>query len=374
MLRLIFVPVLALAAIGVLWWSQWTGGPFFVSGFIEADDIRVGSRVGGRVRSVNVKEGQEVRQGEALIELEPFDLREQLARADSELAARKAVLERLEAGFRAEETGQARAQRDQARATLDRLVAGPRPLEIQIKQDRLQEARARLDDARKDYERVVRLFEGGQASDEEVNDATRALEVAQAGFAAARDELALAQEGTRAERIAEARAALAEAQEALALREAGYRKEEIDEARARASAAEADVAAIKERIEELTIRAPLDGVIEAIELEPGDLIAANAPVLTVILPDTLHVRAYVPENRLNLRVDQAVKIGVDAFGNRRFAGHIVFIARQAEFTPSNVQTPEERSKQVFRIKVQIDEGLDVLRAGMAADVYLEPVE
>jgi HlyD family secretion protein len=86
------------------------------------------------------------------------------------------------------------------------------------------------------------------------------------------------------------------------------------------------------------------------------------------------VRAYLPENRLDLQLGQKATLRVDSFPDRRFAGHISFISRAAEFTPSNIQTPEERIKQVFRIKVMLDEGLDVLRAGMAADVFLEPVE
>jgi multidrug resistance efflux pump len=85
----------------------------------------------------------------------------------------------------------------------------------------------------------------------------------------------------------------------------------------------------------------------------------------------LWVRAYVPENQLDLAIDQPVWVTVDSYPDDRFRGHISFIARKAEFTPSNVQTPEERSKQVFRIHVTLDEGLDRLRPGMSADVWLE---
>jgi hypothetical protein len=86
----------------------------------------------------------------------------------------------------------------------------------------------------------------------------------------------------------------------------------------------------------------------------------------------LWVRAYVPENRLDLKLGQKMWVTVDSFPNKRFAAELSFISRQAEFTPSNVQTAEERVKQVFRIKVELREGLDVLRAGMAADVWLTP--
>ena len=99
--------------------------------------------------------------------------------------------------------------------------------------------------------------------------------------------------------------------------------------------------------------------------------AANAPALSLMDLGNLWVRAYVPENHLNLQNGQKLSVTVDSFPGRKFAGHVSFVARQAEFTPNNVQTPEERSKQVFRVKVTLDEGLDVLRPGMAADVWLE---
>ena len=126
-----------------------------------------------------------------------------------------------------------------------------------------------------------------------------------------------------------------------------------------------------QQIEELAIKAPVNGTIESVELRPGDLVAPNAPALSILDNSTIWVRAYVPENQLSLQLGQKLPVTVDSFPARRFAAHVSFIARQAEFTPNNVQTPEERSKQVFRIKVTLDEGLDMLHPGMAADVWLE---
>jgi membrane fusion protein YbhG len=107
-----------------------------------------------------------------------------------------------------------------------------------------------------------------------------------------------------------------------------------------------------------------------VELHPGDLVIANAPVISLMDTRSLWVRAYVPENRLQQKVGEKLRVSVDSFPSQRFAAHLSFIARQAEFTPGNIQTPEERSKQVFRIKVVLDEGLDRLRPGMSADVWL----
>lgn len=371
MTRFLALIPLAAAAVAALAWSQWRSSPYAVSGIIEADDVRVGSRVGGRVAEVRAVEGQRVRAGEVLLTFEPYDLRESLAEARALHAARQATLARLEAGFRSEEIEQARARRDRLQAVLDALVAGPRPLEIQILDDRARVAEAELRDAQREYDRIRPLFESGEASRQEMETAAFSLQARQAAAAAAQSELALAREGTRAEEIAGARAALAEAEAALALLERGARPEEIDEARAQASAAASAVAAIERRLEELEVRAPRDAVVEALDLLPGDLIAPNAAVASLIDPVSLWVRAYLPERRLDVQVGRRVLVRVDSLPQRRFAGRVAFVSRQAEFTPSNVQTPEERSKQVFRIKVVLEEGVEALRAGMAADVYID---
>lgn len=370
MKRLLLVIPVAVVALLALVWSQHRSRPFFVSGFVESHQIRVGSRVGGRVLKVHAVEGQPVEQGAPLLELEPYDLNERLAQARAALAAQEATLAKLRAGARPEELDQARAARDRARVVLAKLRAGPRPLEIQIQRHRVAQSEAEFVKARQDFERVKRLAEQGQAAEEESNQVARNLAVAEANLAAARDQLALLEEGTRAEDIAEQEARLAEADATLALLTAGTRAEDIAQAEATVVSARAAVAMIEQQIAELVVHAPVSSTVEAVELRPGDLIAPNAPVISLADPSELWVRAYLPENRLDVQVGQRVSVRVDSFPGRRFGGHVSFVARDAEFTPSNVQTPEERSKQVFRIKVVLDEGRDVLRAGMAADVFL----
>ena len=109
-------------------------------------------------------------------------------------------------------------------------------------------------------------------------------------------------------------------------------------------------------------------------MRPGDLVGANAPALSLLDPSRLWVRAYVPEGRLRLVIGQEVTLRVDPFPDETFRGRVSFIARDAEFTPGNVQTPEERSKQVFRIKVDLLDGFDRLRPGMSADVMLDDAD
>ncbi|MEZ6092013.1 MAG: HlyD family efflux transporter periplasmic adaptor subunit [Pirellulaceae bacterium] len=181
--------------------------------------------------------------------------------------------------------------------------------------------------------------------------------------------MALLQAGTRAEAIREAEAMLDEAEQSFKLAEAGSRAEDLREAKAARDAAKAALDVIGQQKEELTIRSPVDGTVEVSDLQPGDLVPAGGPVLTIIDSTHLWVRAYVPQNRVGLQLGQTLKVTVDSLPGQSFQGSVTYISRQAEFTPSNVQTPEERSKQVFRVKVAVDAAKDV-RPGMTADVWL----
>ena len=369
--RILFFLVLAAALTASLFWSQRQQGPLQVSGFIEGDEIRVGSRVGGRVARVLVEEGQVVTAGALLVELEPFDLAEQAARARAELGSRRAELGRLTAGFRAEEIAQAAARRDQLAARLELLVNGPRPQEIEVARAEVRLAESKLELAGLEHERAKNLEADSVASRNSLDRAKSDLEVARATLDVQQQILEELEEGTRKEDIARATAELAEGEAALELVKNGYRAEDVEMARSAVTADEAALASIERRIEELSVRAPIDGVVETVRLRPGDLVAPDAPVLSLLDPSRLWVRAYVPQSQLVVKPGDIVMVKVDAFPARTFRGRIGFIAREAEFTPRNVQTPEERGEQVFRIKVYLEEGLDVLLPGVAADVVIE---
>jgi multidrug resistance efflux pump len=370
----IMLVLLAAVAAALLAYSQTRRGPFKVSGFIEAYEIRIGSRVGGRVRNVFVEEGDQVKQGETLVALEPFDLNERRSQAEAELAARQAEYEKLTKGFRPEEIEAAKADYDRLAARLSELQHGPRSQEISAAEARVRLAEAELVLAQENNARLERLVTRNAATQEELDEAVSALRAARAKLDVQQQELALLRDGTRPEQIDAAKAELEEARQQWLLRKNGYRSEEVAQAKAAVASADASRRAIDQQLAELEVVAPVDAVVEAVDLRPGDMISANAPVLSLMDLSRFWVRAYVPENHLNLTIDQPVSVSVDSFPDTGFRGHISFIARQAEFTPSNVQTPEERSKQVFRIHVTLDEGRDRLRPGMSADVWLEDLE
>lgn len=363
--------IAAIAILTWLYWQQHRPGPLSVSGFVEADEIRVGSRVGGRVSEVLVAEGQSVPRGAPLFRLDPFDLQSSRARSEAELEGAKAEHQRLKNGFRKEEIEQARAKRDRAAAVLARLVAGPRTKEIEIAREELNRAMAQMEWAESEYRRLADLQERNNTAPVELPSALRTLKSSRADVAAAQQQLALLEEGSRAEDIAEARALLSEVEQGLSMMESGFRAEDIAQSQAKVTAAEASVAAIRVRLDETTVTSPCDCVVEAIELRPGDLVAPNAPSVSLIDLSRLWLRAYVPERFLAYaQPDRSVPLRIDGFSNTNIAGRITFVAKEGEFTPRNVQTPEERGQQTFRIKVLIESPPPHLRVGTAGDVIL----
>ena len=365
----LFLIVIAVLA-GLLIYSQQVEETGKVSGFVEADEIRLGSLVGGRIQRVDAREGDRVAAGDVLVVLEPFDLAERRAEAQAKLEAARANYNRLSAGFRTEEIAEAKAHRDQLAARLAKLEAGPRKQEINAAIARLKGAQSVLKLGEQNFRRAARLFDQQTISKEEFDRATDEQLAAQSMVTVREQELDLLREGTRREDLDDARSQLEEADQKWQLRKNGYRAEEIAGAKAAMDAAAAALEVIGRQFEELTIHAPTAGVIEALEIQPGELISPGAPVLSLLDTDRMWIRAYVPSSYLSLKTGQTVEVVFDSFPDETFEGKVTFISRQAEFTPSNVQTPEERAKQVFRIKVQLQTGQDRLRPGMMGDIFL----
>jgi HlyD family secretion protein len=140
----------------------------------------------------------------------------------------------------------------------------------------------------------------------------------------------------------------------------------------RLAAARAQIAEVETQLRELTVTSPTNCVLETLSVKVGDVVASNREVATLLLANQLWVRVFVPEPWLGrVKLGVAATVRVDAFPGRDFKGVIEQIARAAEFTPRNVQTTEERVKQVFGVKVRLDNKDGDLRAGMAADVTFQ---
>jgi HlyD family secretion protein len=319
------IAVVGLAVIATtLWFTVFRNGDddtVFASGTVEATEADLGFQTPGRIERIAVREGDRVGAGQELAWLDRAELFARKQAAEAQVAGARALLEELESGFRTEEIAQGRA--------------------------RLRAAEQRVNDTERDLERVRRLFEGGAVSQQRLDDAQTAHELAVTEYDGALEALQILETGPRQERISAQRAVLAQAT--------------------------ASVAQIDAALDFAVVRAPFDGLITVRHREPGETVPAGSPVLTLMNPDDRWVRIYVRADQVGrIAIGESAVITGDANPDLEYEGTVVFIASEAEFTPRNVQTTEERVKLVYRVKVQItgDPGFD-LKPGLAADVRLD---
>ncbi len=329
------------------------------SGTVEARDIRVGSKVGGRIDKVLVREGDTVQPGQTLI---TFDDKELLASLDQSRAA----AEKARRGYRPEEIAEARAAAAQARADYELRKNGYRKEDIAAAQSDLDRATADEVRARLDFQRYDALAQKDLVSKQQRDTAEANWKMALAQQQNFQHKLDEWKRGYRPEEIASAEAHYLETQATLEKYERGNRREDVDLAKAAYSYDEA-------RYREREVTAPSAATVEVLDVRPGDLIAPNTPVATLLEKDQIYVRIYIPETEIGrVQLGQKAEVRVDSFPKTVFEGVVEQINQQAEFLPRNVQTREERVHQVFGVKIRINEAAGRVLAGMAADVKLKP--
>ncbi len=360
------VLALAIAAYGGYRAYQRTR-PYEWSGTVEARTISVGSRTGGRVKDVLVREGDRVQAGQTIVVLEPGDLEATRQQIEAQLEQTQANLEKLEKGSRPEEIEEARAKAATAVAALKEAKRGARVEEIQGAKARLVALQVALDKAQLDADRAHRLGASGSISQAELDTADAVLRGAVAQRDNAKETLNELQNGEREEDIAQAAARAQEAQASAKLVVIGTRVEDLKAARATVDGVAAQLEQVRIKIDELAVKAPRPARVESLDLRPGDILAPNATAATLLEDDQLYVRIYVPETLVgHVRVGQQVPITVDSFPRRAFMGVVEHINSVGEYSPRNLQTADERADQVFGTRIGLREGKDDLRAGMAA--------
>jgi HlyD family secretion protein len=305
--------------------------PERASGYVEATDVRVAPQVGGRLTEVAVSEGDRVKVGALIAKLDTADTELALRRAEADRDQAIAALKLLEAGARAEDIRQAKAQADSAQADV---VA----------------AESELQSATTDLQRFEALLQSNSGSRKQRDDAATRRDVAASRVNAARER---------------ARAAT----EAVARLQAGARPEEIAGARARVAGADAQIAVLQKSLADAVLTSPVAGIVTAKLADAGETIAPRTPVVAITDLDHAWANVYVDEPVVpRLRLGQPVVLVTDA--GQRLQGSITFISPKAEFTPRNVQTAAERSKLVYRIKVSADNRDGVLKPGMPVEAEL----
>jgi HlyD family secretion protein len=308
--------------------------PYEWSGSVEMHTMSVGSRIGGRVQTVLVREGQTVEAGEVLVVLEAGQLRAQKAIADAEVHAAEALVLKLENGARPEEVAQAMARVAAARASLGRAA-------------------------------TLAEHEGKESKK------AKSL-LAQGAISFGDEEAAGARAKTASGSLAEARAQAYEGEAALKLLTRGTRAEDLSVARAQVEVSKAKLEMVNVQIEELSVRSPKAARVESITVRPGDILRADAHAVSLLEQGQIYVRIYIPEPRLgNIHVGQEVPVSVDAYGKRTFRGRVDHINEVGEFTPRRLVTTEERADEVFAARITLLEGDTELKAGMAAFIHVK---
>ncbi len=369
-----FIPLFVLAGIGglyLLYKAYLSRQPYEWSGTVEVRTITVGSRVGGRVKDVLVREGDHVEAGKPLVILEPGDLEAQKAIATGQLEQAKANLDKLKRGARPEEIEQAQAQAQSADAAFAEARAGARRQEIAAAQARLVAAQAALDKAQLDSGRARQLRATGAIATAEADNAETALRSARAQRDAQAKVVDELRAGTRTEVISQAAARAKQAQASANMVVAGAREEDVRAAQAQVTAAQGRLDQVQSLIDELVVKAPRAARVESLDLRPGDILAPSMPAGTLLEDGQLYVRIYVPETHIGLvHVGQEVPINVDSFPGRSFKGKVEYVSGVGEYSPRNLQTADERADQVFATRVAVLEGDKDLRAGMAAFIKI----
>ncbi|MBV8514180.1 MAG: HlyD family efflux transporter periplasmic adaptor subunit, partial [Acidobacteria bacterium] len=276
-----------------------------------------------------------------------------------------AAAEKAARGYRPEEIAEAKAAVDAAKADYEQRKNGYRSEDISAAQADLERAKADAARAKLDYDRYEALSQKDLVSKQQRDGAEATWRMADAAKANAQQKLDMLNHGYRPEEIASAQARYEQAQATYEKYLRGNRREDVDLAKASFSYDEA-------RYREREVVAPSDSTVEVLDVRPGDLIAPNTPVATLLERDQIYIRIYIPETEIgHVTLGQKAEVRVDSFSKTVFEGVVEQINQQAEFLPRNVQTREERVHQVFGVKVRIDDPSNRVRAGMAADVKLK---
>jgi HlyD family secretion protein len=311
-----------IAVIGSTWWFLRRNTPardLVLYGNVDLRQVELAFNNNERIAAVLVQEGDRVKSGQVLARLDPSRLEPQVEQAEATEGAQRKAVERLRNGSRPQEIAQARAN--------------------------VESAEADAIDARGQYLRRKTLAANSVVSEQDLEDAKAAFDVAEAK--------------------------LVVSQKALDLAIAGPRKEDIGQAEAELRADEAQSAFLRRELADAQLIAPVNAVVRTRLMEPGEMASPQKPVFSLAVTDPKWVRAYVAEPDLGkVHMGMSASIATDSFPDRRFEGWVGFVSPVAEFTPKTVETEELRTSLVYEVRVFVKDPTDDLHLGSPATVYL----
>lgn len=303
-----------------------------VSGHVEATETRLAPEVGGRILTLTVKEGDRVQAGQTVLTLDTRDVQLAINRVKAEQASAEAQLRLVQAGSRVEDIRQSQSQVETTRAEVAAV-------------------KTELQAAEQDLERFETLLKNNSGSQKQRDDAATRRDLAR-------------------DRVTSAESRVKTAEELVSKLRAGARREEVDAARARVATVTVQIAPLEKSLGDATLLSPVAGLVTEKLVEVGEIIAPRAPAVVVVDLDHAWADVFVPEPTVpQIKIGQGATVFTDA-GGAGIAGTVTYISPKAEFTPRNVQTAEERSKQVYRVRITVDNKDGVLKQGMPVEAEI----
>ncbi|AFZ31126.1 secretion protein HlyD family protein [Gloeocapsa sp. PCC 7428] len=354
-----------------------------LSGRIEGYPTNLGAKVGGRIEFVTVREGDRVRKNETIVGLDDAEIQAQLQGANARLSAaqqqeQQARLQIAVAQSQIEEA-QFNLQQSQgdARGRIAQAEANVAAAEAQLNQTQAQliEARSQLELARKERDRFQQLLQAGAITQQQFDQTQATFQTAQATLQSREAAIDAAQK-----QVSAAQGALVQAQTAslnpnIRNTQLNALRRQLDVARSQLAAAQAEVKnaqasrqQIQAQIADLNVVSPIDGVVLTRSVEPGEVVATGRTLLTLIDPNTVYLRGFIPGGQIaNVRIGQRANVFLDSAPDRPLAARVTAIDTQASFTPENIYFREDRVRQVFGVKLSIDDPQGFAKPGMPAD-------
>lgn len=385
MKRGIALLVVLVAGLGYFAWSRTRAEDenlLRLSGNIEFRKVDMAFKTAGKLAELKINEGDSVKQGQLLARLDHVAMTRMRERdsagidvAESNLKQLRTMIEYQRAALEAE-TRLREAELRQARARLQELLDGARPQEVAQARALVTDIRAIQQQAAKDYERAQKLVAAEDISQSQFDQYKLRLDSTTAQLQNAEQRLALVLEGPRKTDIESARANVARAEAAMRLTEAQRlevtrKEQDLAARRADVQRNQANVGVIDSQLDDTNLHSPIDGVVLVKSADPGEVLAAGTPVVTLGEIDKPWFRGYVPQSKLGrVQLGQTVQVRTDSYPDKRYTGRITFIASEAEFTPKQIQTQEERVKLVYRIKVEVENPGRELKLNMPVDAEI----
>jgi len=359
-----------------------TSNRILVSGNIELTEVNIGFKTAGRLIERTVDEGDLVKKGQLIARLDRDQLAAQrdsgaaaLSSAQAQLAQAETSLEWQRATLAAD-IEQRRADLASSEARLAEMRNGSRPQEVQEAKAAVDGAQSELERARKDWDRAQTLFKDDDISASQYDQYRNRWESAEAALKQARERAALVLAGPRVEQVDGAAAQVEHARGALKMAEANVlelkrREQELATRRAEIERSRANLAQVDAQLADTVAASPVDGVVLVKSADVGEVLAAGATVVTVGDIEHPWLRAYINETDLGkVKLGAKARITTDSYPGKLYDGRVTFISSEAEFTPKQIQTKEERVKLVYRIKIEVDNPRHELKSNMPADAEI----